>query len=117
MPLIAMTREMGSLGKDVAGAIAAKTDRKVVYHEIIDPIADKMRLRKSYVERFLDERTKDTDISVECDGGAARLQGLVATPDEARTGEEVAAIVAGVKSVSNQVQATLHAASRARREG
>lgn len=278
MPLIAMTREMGSLGKDVAAAIAAKTDRKVVYHEIIDPIADKMRLRKSHVERFLDgraglweklttdktslsiftadetfrflrdggtvvirgwgashllagiphvirvrvcapletriarmmerlgtdqraaieseiamseeshtaitrrnfgvnwrdpenydlvlsterlsvdecvgevelamrngrfqetseslrlvdnlalswsvraalrrdERTKDTDISVECDGGAARLQGVVATPDEARAAEEVAAIVAGVKSVSSQVQATLHAASRARREG
>ncbi|HEY4998116.1 MAG TPA: cytidylate kinase family protein [Usitatibacter sp.] len=278
MPLIAMTREMGSLGKDVASAIAAKTNRNVIYHEIIDPVADKMRLRKSHVERFLDgraglweklttdktslsiftadetfrflrdggtvvirgwgashllagvphvirvrvcapletriarmmdrlgtdqretieneiamseeshtaitrrnfginwrepenydlvlsterlsvdecvdevelamthgrfqetkeslrlvdnlalswsvraalrrdERTKNTDISVECDAGSARLLGVVATPDEARAAEEVAAIVAGVKSVSNQVQATLHAASRARREG
>ncbi|HEX7560047.1 MAG TPA: cytidylate kinase family protein [Usitatibacter sp.] len=278
MPLIAMTREMGSLGKDVASALAAKTNRKVVYHEIIDPIADKMRLRKSHVERFLDgrsglweklttdktslsiftadetfrflrdggtvvirgwgashlladvphvirvrvcapletriarmmerlgtdqretieneiamseeshtaitrrnfgvnwrdpenydlvlsterlsvdecvdevdlamqhgrfqetgeslrlvdnlalswsaraalrrdERTKDTDITVECDAGTAKLLGIVASPREARAAEEVAAIVAGVKSVSNQVQATLHAASRARREG
>jgi cytidylate kinase len=278
MPLIAMTREMGSLGKDVAATLAAKTNRRVVYHEIIDPIADKMRLRKSHVERFLDgraglweklttdktslsiftadetfrflrdggtvvirgwgashlltdiphvirvrvcapleiriarmmerlgtdkrdaieseiamseeshtaitrrnfglnwrdpenydlvlsterlsvdecvdevelamkhqrfqetseslrlvdnlalswsvraalrrdERTKDTDISVECDAGTARLLGVVATPAEASAAEEVAAIVAGVKSVSNQVQATLHAASRARREG
>jgi cytidylate kinase len=52
--MIAMTREMGSLGKDVAEGIAARTHRKVVYHEIIEPIANKMRLRKSHVERFLD---------------------------------------------------------------
>ncbi len=56
MPLIAMTREMGSLGKDVAEGIAARTDRKVVYHEIIEPIANKMRLRKSHVQRLLDGR-------------------------------------------------------------
>jgi cytidylate kinase len=54
MPLIAMTREMGSLGRDVAAGIAERTHRKVVYHEIIEPIANKMRLRKSHVERFLD---------------------------------------------------------------
>ena len=54
MPLIAMTREMGSLGKDVAAGIAARQNRKVVYHEIIEPIANKMRLRKSHVERFLE---------------------------------------------------------------
>src|SRR5512140_1432741 len=57
MPLIAMTREMGSLGKDVAAGIAARTQRKVVYHEIIEPIANKMRLRKSNVERFLDGKS------------------------------------------------------------
>ena len=56
MPLIAMTREMGSLGKDVATAIASKAGRKVVYHEIIDTLANKMRLRKSHVERFVDGR-------------------------------------------------------------
>ena len=56
MPLVAMTREMGSLGKDVAAGVAARTGRKVVYHEIIEPIANKMRLRKSHVERFLDGR-------------------------------------------------------------
>ena len=54
MPMIAMTREMGSLGKDVATGIAERLQRKVVYHEIIEPIASKMRLRKSHVERFLD---------------------------------------------------------------
>jgi cytidylate kinase len=57
MPLIAMTREMGSLGKDVAAGVAARTQRKVVYHEIIEPIANKMRLRKSHVERFLDGKS------------------------------------------------------------
>jgi cytidylate kinase len=56
LPLVAMTREMGSLGKDVAAGIAQRSGRRVVYHEIIEPIANKMRLRKSHVERFLDGR-------------------------------------------------------------
>lgn len=278
MPLIAMTREMGSLGKDVAAALADKSGRKVVYHEIIDPLADKMRLRRSHVERFLDgraglwerlttdktslaiftadeifrflrdgetvvirgwgashllrgiphvirvrvcapletrvermmerlatdqretieteiamseeshgaitkrnfginwresehydlvlsterlsvdecvdevecamrqrrfqetpesmravenqalswgvraalrrdERTKDTHISVECDEGAAKLLGVVRSPEEVLAAEEVAAIVAGVKSVDNLLKSTMDAASRFRREG
>lgn len=278
MPLIAMTREMGSLGKDVAAAIADKTGRRVVYQEIIDPIADKMRLRKSHVERFLDgrsglwerlttdktslaiftaeetfrflneggtavirgwgashllrgiphvirvrvcapmqtriermmerldtdkretieneiamseeshtaitrrnfgvnwresehydlvlsterlsvdecvdevecamrqrrfqetpesmrtvadvglswsirsalrrdERTKDTNIEIECQEGETRLLGLVATPEQVLAVEEVAAIVAGVKSIDNLLKSTLDAASRYRREG
>ena len=54
MPLIAMTREMGSLGKDVATAVSARLGKPVVHHEIIDHLADKMRLRKSHVIRFLD---------------------------------------------------------------
>ena len=57
MPMIAMTREMGSLGKDVAAGVAERINRKVVYHEIIEPIANKMRLRKSHVERFLEGRS------------------------------------------------------------
>jgi cytidylate kinase len=57
MPLIAMTREMGSLGKDVAAGIAARHNGRVVYHEIIEPLANKMRLRKSHVERFLDGKS------------------------------------------------------------
>jgi cytidylate kinase len=54
MPIIAMTREMGSLGKDVASAIAVRLGKPVVHHEIIDQLANKMRLRKSHVIRFLD---------------------------------------------------------------
>ena len=54
MPLIAMPREMGSLGKDVASTIAARLGKPVVHHEIIGHLANKMRLRKSHVLRFLD---------------------------------------------------------------
>lgn len=54
MPLIAMTREMGSLGKDVAAAVANRLGKPLVHHEIIDQLANKMRLRKSHVIRFLD---------------------------------------------------------------
>ena len=54
MPLIAMTREMGSLGKDVAAAVSERLGKPVVHHEIIDQLADKMRIRKSHVIRFLD---------------------------------------------------------------
>ncbi len=53
MPLIAMTREMGSLGKDVAAAVSARLGKPLVHHEIIDQLANKMRLRKSHVIRFL----------------------------------------------------------------
>jgi cytidylate kinase len=48
---------MGSLGKDVAAGLAARNGKRVVYHEIIEPIANKMRLRKSHVERFLDGKS------------------------------------------------------------
>ena len=56
MPIIAMTREMGSLGRDVAAHVARARGRKVVYHEIIDQLANKMRLRKSHVARLLEGR-------------------------------------------------------------
>ena len=54
MPLIAMTREMGSLGRDVAARLAERRGGKVVYHEIIDHAADKMRVRRSHVVRLLE---------------------------------------------------------------
>jgi cytidylate kinase len=56
MPIIAMTREMGSLGKDVAEGVAQALGIPVVYHEIIDVLADKMRVRKSHVTQLLDGR-------------------------------------------------------------
>lgn len=54
MPLIAMTREMGSLGKDVAARLSEQTGKQVVHHEIIGQLANKLRLRKSHVIRFLE---------------------------------------------------------------
>lgn len=54
MPVVAMTREMGSLGKDVAARLSERMDRSLVNHEIIGLLADKMRLRKSHVVRFLE---------------------------------------------------------------
>src|SRR6187455_3155385 len=54
MPLVAMTREMGSLGKDVAAGVAMRMGKDLVHHEIIGVLADKMRLRKSHVIRFLE---------------------------------------------------------------
>jgi len=54
MAIVAMTREMGSLGKDVAAGLAVELGVPVVHHEIIDSLADKMRLRKSHVVRLLD---------------------------------------------------------------
>jgi len=53
MPLIAMTREMGSLGMDVARILESELKVPVVYHEIINNLADKMRVRKSHVVRLL----------------------------------------------------------------
>jgi cytidylate kinase len=54
MPLIAMTREMGSLGNEVARGVAETLGLEVTHHEIIDNLADKMRVRKSHVVRLLD---------------------------------------------------------------
>ena len=54
MPLVAMTREMGSLGKDVAAGVSERLGKELVHHEIIGVLADKMRLRKSHVIRFLE---------------------------------------------------------------
>ena len=54
MPLIAMTREMGSLGKDVAAGVAGALSIPVLHHEIIEPLANKMRLRKSHVIKLLE---------------------------------------------------------------
>ncbi|HEX7052634.1 MAG TPA: cytidylate kinase-like family protein [Burkholderiales bacterium] len=54
MPIIAITREMGSLGKDVAQGLGQALGLPVVYQELIDCLADRMRVRKSHVIRLLD---------------------------------------------------------------
>lgn len=54
MPLITIPREMGSLGKDVAALVGLQLGKKVIHHEIVDELANKMRLRKTHVVRFLE---------------------------------------------------------------
>ena len=54
MPIIAITREMGSLGKDVAQGLGQALGLPVIYHEVIDCLADRLRVRRSHVMRLLD---------------------------------------------------------------
>jgi len=54
MPLVAITREMGSLGKDVAAGLSDALGVPLVYHEVTDQLADRMRVRKSHVIRLLE---------------------------------------------------------------
>jgi cytidylate kinase len=54
MTVVAMTREMGADGVDVAARLADAMNSQVIQHEIIEPLADKMRLRKSHVVRLME---------------------------------------------------------------
>ena len=40
MPIFAITREMGSLGKDVASGLGQSLDLPIFYHEVVEPLAD-----------------------------------------------------------------------------
>src|SRR5262249_19553188 len=54
MPLIAMNREIGSYGKDVAEGLEQALGMKVRHHEMVDHLADRARIRKSNVVSFLE---------------------------------------------------------------
>src|SRR4030065_127252 len=54
MPVIAMNQEMGSQGKYVAEKLAGELGLDIVRHEIIEHVAEKMHLRKSALQRFLE---------------------------------------------------------------
>ncbi len=56
MPLVAIAREIGSHGERVAAALGEALGCPVINHEIIDYVADKMRLRKSHVIKLLEGR-------------------------------------------------------------
>jgi cytidylate kinase len=45
---------MGSLGKDVAAGLGEALGLPVIYHEVIDHLADRMRVRRSHVVNLLD---------------------------------------------------------------
>jgi len=54
MPLVAMNREIGSLGRDVALGLEQALGMKIRHHEIIDQLANRARLRRSHVISFLE---------------------------------------------------------------
>lgn len=54
MAVIAMTREMGSLGKDIALGLSQALGLKIVQHELVGQVAEKMHVRESSVNRFLE---------------------------------------------------------------
>ena len=56
MPLIAITREMGSAAEAIATRLAQAFAVPVIHHEIIEVLADKMRLRRSHVIKLLEGR-------------------------------------------------------------
>src|SRR5689334_14931367 len=76
MALVAITREMGSLGKDVASGLSEALGVPLVYHEVIDHLADRMRVRKSHVIRLL---TADAIVSLALQGNGAVIRGWGAT--------------------------------------
>ena len=55
MAVIAMTREMATLGKDVAAGLAERLGLTVVHHEVVEhDIAERAGLRESEVHRYLE---------------------------------------------------------------
>ena len=56
MSIVAMTREMGSLGKDVAEGLARDLGLRLFYHEIIDSVADKTHMPPNVITRFLQSK-------------------------------------------------------------
>ena len=55
MTVIAMTREMGTLGKDVAAGLADKLGIEVVHHEVVEQqLAHRLNTTESAVHRFLE---------------------------------------------------------------
>lgn len=55
MPVIAMTREMATLGKDVAAGLAERFGLTIVHHEVVEhDIAERAGMSESEVHRFLE---------------------------------------------------------------
>lgn len=57
MPVIAMNQEMGSQGKFVAEKLAEELGMEIVRHEIMQHVAEKMHMRKSTLQRFLEGKS------------------------------------------------------------
>ena len=52
MPVIAMTQEMASLGKDVALGVSERLGLQLVRHEVGDMVAGRMQVKKSLIRRI-----------------------------------------------------------------
>ena len=61
MSVIAMTREMGSLGKDVAAGVAERLGLRLMYHEIVDTLAQELHVDSSAVTRLVDGKPNLAD--------------------------------------------------------
>jgi cytidylate kinase len=58
MTVIAMTREMGTRGKDVAAVLADTLGIEVVHHELVERhLAERLHTNESAVHRFLEGKT------------------------------------------------------------
>jgi hypothetical protein len=54
MAVIAMTREMGSLGRDVSTGISERLSMKLVHHELVEKtIGARLNQNESDVNKFL----------------------------------------------------------------
>jgi cytidylate kinase len=54
MPVITMTREMGSLGVRVAQGVAERLKLRIIYHELVQNVADVSGAQPSAVSKFLE---------------------------------------------------------------
>lgn len=57
MPVIAMNQEMGSRGMYVAEGLVTELGLAVVGHEVIEHVAEKMQVRKSTLQRFVEGKS------------------------------------------------------------
>ena len=77
MPVVAMSREMGSLGLEIAERVAQGRNQRVVYHETLGQQANRMRVRRSHVVRLLDGKEGKSERLT-----AERTSRALFTPDE-----------------------------------
>ena len=62
MAVITMTREMGTLGRDISAGLSERLGLKIVHHEIVErDIAERAGMRESEVNRFLEGQTSLLD--------------------------------------------------------
>lgn len=61
MPIVAMTGEMGSLGKDVASGVAEKLGLRLIHHELVDTLAEELHVDKAAATRLVDGKPNLAD--------------------------------------------------------